>query len=519
MAFSTMYFRRLIYCSIGLTLIAALGCEGSSETGMRTISASTIVLKLPERFGELERPPVEFDHARHVDALEREGCEACHIKNAKGGLVHSLYSEDTSGDRDAIKNVYHDKCLGCHKERKSAGRKTGPQVCADCHVIATEPVSTRKEMAFDYSLHERHVRMADKKCETCHHVYNEQNKALEYVKGKEDACLDCHGEQDQGKNLSLKNASHAMCIDCHLDRERKGIKRGPIVCSGCHEAENQNKYEKLPEADIPRLKRGQKDKIWLGTEGAKSRTVPFDHREHEKEARFCTSCHHKTPKPCGDCHTLLGKTEGGYITAEHAFHLASSKRSCVGCHQEKAMEKKCFGCHETSVNTPGQRACAICHSGESSTPAGNETLTQADAGVPVSAFPGKTELAALPAFSDDFPAEVVIKTLADEYQPSTMPHGNIVLSLDEAVRKSELASHFHGDKDVLCSGCHHDGEIDARPRPCRACHADVADPLKDKPGLRAAYHRQCIGCHQRIGITKALDCTDCHEKIAKEVPQ
>ena len=38
-------------------------------------------------------------------------------------------------------------------------------------------------------------------------------------------------------------------------------------------------------------------------------------------------------------------------------------------------------------------------------------------------------------------------------------------------------------------------------------------PTADKPGLTAAYHRQCIGCHQAMAIRKT-GCTDCHAKAA-----
>jgi hypothetical protein len=34
----------------------------------------------------------------------------------------------------------------------------------------------------------------------------------------------------------------------------------------------------------------------------------------------------------------------------------------------------------------------------------------------------------------------------------------------------------------------------------------------NKPRLIAAYHRQCIGCHEKMGITKTEECKDCHEE-------
>ena len=41
--------------------------------------AAMILMAYPERFGDLERPPVVFDHARHTTALGAEECTKCHL--------------------------------------------------------------------------------------------------------------------------------------------------------------------------------------------------------------------------------------------------------------------------------------------------------------------------------------------------------------------------------------------------------------------------------------------------------
>ena len=53
-----------------------------------------------------------------------------------------------------------------------------------------------------------------------------------------------------------------------------------------------------------------------------------------------------------------------------------------------------------------------------------------------------------------------------------------------------------------------------RPPRCAACHGEAAAATMDKPGLKVAYHRQCIGCHIEMNIQKQ-GCTDCHAE--KEV--
>jgi hypothetical protein len=66
----------------------------------------------------------------------------------------------------------------------------------------------------------------------------------------------------------------------------------------------------------------------------------------------------------------------------------------------------------------------------------------------------------------------------------------------------------------MCVGCHHHSPAGARPPPCRSCHSQAADATRDRPGLKAAYHRQCLGCHIDMGVSKQ-GCTDCH--AVKEV--
>jgi predicted CXXCH cytochrome family protein len=151
---------------------------------------------------------------------------------------------------------------------------------------------------------------------------------------------------------------------------------------------------------------------------------------------------------------------------------------------------------------PSKRSCSVCHNGP--LPRGPEATRSR-------AFPAEVTLAPLPKTSDDFPATVLIKRLAREYKPSLLPHLKMVLKLDAIVRKSRLARQFHGVTEVTCAACHHRSPVSKRPASCASCHGPRAHRTRDQPGLKAAYHRQCIGCHQRMGI-KEQGCTDCHEE-------
>jgi hypothetical protein len=487
-----------------LLTAATLGSASIAEQPSRQLPASTVTIQFPADLGDMQRPAVEFDHKAHTDALETEGCETCHRIDDKGVLIPRLAAVLEVEDRDDLIDAYHDSCVGCHRERADEELKAGPVTCGECHVKQNPARSMRAEMAFDYSLHGRHSQAFKDKCENCHHVYDEVAEELKYEKGKEEGCRSCHGEVDDGRNYSLANASHRTCVSCHLKRAEAELETGPTLCVGCHDPEVRDAIKKLDE--VPRLMRGQPDTAWIHSVDAKSATVPFDHIDHEPVTSTCSTCHHQTLKPCDECHSLEGLPEGSGVTMSQAYHRSESEHSCVGCHARHTAERGCAGCHQSMSQLPGENTCVVCHNGP---PAGSPELEMA---------PMLTEapLDVLPVTSDEFPEEIVIESLTDDYQASKLPHLKIVTKLDGLVRESKLAVRFHGDTETLCAGCHHHSPVGTRPPPCRACHAAAADPIRDRPGLKVAYHRQCMGCHIKMDL-KQQGCTDCHAERSEEV--
>ncbi len=99
------------------------------------------------------------------------------------------------------------------------------------------------------------------------------------------------------------------------------------------------------------------------------------------------------------------------------------------------------------------------------------------------------------------------------------PHGPTVVILDELekiydpVRFNHEAhagmTRFGGD----CTLCHHHTPEGGEHPACRTCHpADVPHESSDQPGLKGAYHRQCLGCHREWeGETS---CEICHTRKA-----
>ena len=492
-------------CGLLVPLIVfgtTIGCSTSPEEA-RQVPASTIVIGMPEQLGPLDRPPVEFDHGEHTTVLEEEGCEACHKTDEQGAMVFLFARASDPADKDELMELYHEACTGCHSERDEADV---PETCAECHVEQSQGEALRLPIGFDYSLHGRHTIAESEACDTCHHVYNEETGELEAGDGQESRCAVCHAEEEDGDTPSLADASHTQCVNCHMRRSDEGRDSGPVACVGCHDAAERENIEQLADADIPRIERGQPDIRWMQAPGTSFNLVPFYHERLEGQAETCSTCHHNGFQPCTDCHTVDGSDDGGGVTLQAAFHDSHAQQACVGCHQQEVTQQDCAGCHHVIDDVPAERTCETCHSGPLP-------------GTAVAAMPPSplhdVHLVGLPLPGDDFPEEITIDTLVEKYEASRFPHRQIVDRLHRTISANGLARHFHGSTEMVCAGCHHNTPVGSRPPPCASCHTEEGDPTSDVPGLRAAYHRQCVGCHEQMNIPEQ-GCTDCHAEIGGE---
>jgi hypothetical protein len=467
-------------------------------------------------FGELERPPVQFPHDLHTQMMKErnEDCTICHLVHDDGHLS-SKYERLEDASEEEIRDLYHENCIACHKESASADAADGPVACGDCHRRQPTYASSRQPFGFDKSLHYRHIKASEEKCEACHHLYDEAAEKLVYVKGKESSCRDCHGEEKEENRSAFSVAAHHACIECHRDPppELRTDSSGPQLCGGCHDQERQLAIQVVENP--PRLKREQPDFVLLTVPEAdlaasKWRTVPFSHVKHEELVTSCRLCHHQTLDRCNECHSLTGSERGDGVTYQQAMHGMMSDHSCVGCHEEEKTAPACAGCH--SLITQGdlpERACNICHAGPEpeSLDRLRSQFESMDDFRPLASAVG-------PGFaSSEIPESVTIGVMSGEYEPAVMPHRKIVEALSARIKESRIATHFHGGEDVICQGCHHHSPIGAEPPLCEHCHTaefDETNPLK--PGLQAAFHLQCLGCHKAMQIEEPKDCVGCHRE-------
>ena len=426
------------------------------------------------------------------------------------GRLSPKYKRLAETDRQALADIYHVNCIACHRELADTVQKSGPQTCGGCHQENPAVASTWKDMPFDKSLHYRHVKASEEKCDSCHHEYDKQTKQLIYVKGQEGACVYCHKETSVENVLASKEAAHYQCIGCHRDNMAKNKKGGPISCVGCHDADFQMGIEVVK--DIPRLKRNQPDVLLVksGEEALPQEQrstamypVPFDHRSHEDYSQSCKICHHASLQSCSSCHTNAGKKEGDNVKLAQAMHSLTSQASCMGCHQEKMKAPECAGCH-AFIAKPSNRqdpSCKACHMAPLPAyvdPANaQETMDVAMDLLQARDLETKTYAA------DKIPEKVTIGKLSNRFEPAILPHGKIFNALVDKTRSSKLASYYHSEKGTLCQGCHHHSPPAEKPPACSSCHGETIEGADAfRPGLVGAYHQQCIGCHQAMGIEK-----------------
>ncbi|MBQ7456267.1 MAG: Nine-heme cytochrome C [Desulfovibrio sp.] len=263
--------------------------------------------------------------------------------------------------------------------------------------------------------------------------------------------------------------------------------------------------------------------------------VVFNHKIHEGKVQECESCHHTgDPVSCTTCHTVEGKAEGKFVTLERAMHatnLRASKdgkkhESCVSCHQKiYSQRQECAGCHNIVTPRHNDAWCAVCH-----TDIPTMTKEQLQDGIANNLLPKDNAALADAAIAAKAPVsyvnhkraryKVTIDTLAKTYEPNVFNHQRHIVSLADKIKQDPLAQAFHASPEIYCQTCHHHTPATTHPSKCVSCHTQTID--KQNPGrpvLKAAYHLQCMGCHDGMNVKRPrnTDCTACHKlRTAKQ---
>lgn len=480
--------------------------------------------------GDAELPAVTYRHDLHTKAVQEMGkdCAACH--NTVDGKLSLKFMRASDGSAEDLKKLYHDGCITCHAEQAAAGKPTGPLEgeCRTCHNPRPVENTGWVESGMDKSLHYQHIASksikaeGEKNCASCHHVMDEATKKLVPGSGKEDSCQSCHGTTVQDDVRTLRDASHQSCVICHVNVLATGAESGPVDCAGCHTASAKAKYKVVK--DIPRLERGQPDATFVSVKSNKKTVVTpttplvaFNHKLHEQATDSCQVCHHAKISACSDCHTLEGAKEGNFIQLEQAMHSASSKASCVGCHNQAKLDPSCAGCHAAIPQTKAmaEATCATCHAPGTPDAETVAAMSKEEKEAAAAAVVATRREIPITYNLADVPDVVKIDEIPGDYEPAILPHRKIISTMLTAIADSDMAANFHTDPGTFCAGCHHNSPLSKTPPKCSSCHGKPFEPGKgDRPGLKAAYHQQCMGCHtaMKIAVPAATDCAGCHKE-------
>ncbi len=186
----------------------------------------------------------------------------------------------------------------------------------------------------------------------------------------------------------------------------------------------------------------------IGSLAKTYQAVTFSHGMHALMADECGTCHHHS---AADQTPPCGECHGvrkSIASLKDAYH-----GQCMSCHRE--MEMGPTGCNECHARKVAKKS------------------------------PARTTPATRPEVS-------VLKTLERMYGPVTFSHG------------------MHTSVTDDCAACHHHSDPGQTPA-CKECHGAPFDPKNlNMPGLKGAYHLQCMGCHKEIGGPRG--CTECHAK-------
>ena len=513
-----------VTCMSVLTLLGSPAVFGVKTPPQKPLERRADIIRIDSMrvFGELTRPPVTYLHQKHTEALKSKNkdCSACHL--SKDNRMSTMFMRLKNTAKEEVMDLYHTNCIGCHKETAANSEKSGPLVCGECHTDNAGVLSSWQPIGMDKSLHYRHTVVQDDKCEKCHHVYNAATKKLYYAKGEEGTCRYCHRATTEDNRISLRLAAHTECVGCHRQTLAKNENAGPVTCNGCHDAAQQKLIEKLK--DVPRMKANQPDFVLVKTDADSEKTadtatlmklVPFNHKAHETYNDTCRICHHAELQSCAKCHTIDGAKEGGFVNLQQAMHRVNTEQSCLGCHESRQTDQSCAGCHTSfeRKRLQGTDACISCHMVSPSQVA--DSLQQSEEKTAAARTMEIRQAAAVTYPIEDVPQTVTIGTLMNKYDAVKLPHRKIFQAMIDKINTNKLANYFHYENGTVCQGCHHNSPASKNPPKCISCHGrpfNEKDPFK--PGLMAAYHRQCMECHKAMGISKPVstNCTACHDK-------
>jgi len=112
-------------------ILILIGSVFATTIGAAALSAAQAPADKGAAIMQLESgrlPAAPFPHRLHQETLD--DCNACHsMFPQKRGAIKELQAQGKLKKQQ----VMNKNCIACHKERKMAGKPSGPVSCTDCH--------------------------------------------------------------------------------------------------------------------------------------------------------------------------------------------------------------------------------------------------------------------------------------------------------------------------------------------------------------------------------------------------
>lgn len=143
--------------------------------------------------------------------------------------------------------------------------------------------------------------------------------------------------------------------------------------------------------------------------------------------------------------------------------------------------------------------CLPSRGAETATLAVSRAVVPPEREIALSPGPSAQPVSEEPALAGTGPDVVVIDLLADLYGPVVFDHYLHVNMCEFGGR---------------CENCHHQPSEDRSIAACSTCHIE-ASGSPEQPGLKGAYHRQCLSCHREWSHENA--CGFCHEEASASI--
>jgi len=127
--------------------------------------------------------------------------------------------------------------------------------------------------------------------------------------------------------------------------------------------------------------------------------------------------------------------------------------------------------------------------------------------------------------TDDAPAQAAPQLNNRVLATDHTNRGPDVIRIDRMARYYSpvpFAHKIHADMSEMnggCANCHHYNQQSDTPAACVECHPSTSgEGTLDQPGLKGAYHRQCLNCHRDWAHENA--CEYCHtERMNPYAPE